>query len=45
MRKNEKAKIRIKKKKYGFGRKENRDKLKFPSGYEAVESESEEVKA
>ena len=45
MRKNEKAKIRIKKKKYGFGRKENRDKLKFPKGYEAVEGDSEEAKA
>lgn len=33
MRKNEKAKIKIKRK-YGFGRKENVDKLKFPLGYE-----------
>lgn len=33
MRKGEKAKIKIKKK-YGFGRKENVDKLKVPPGYE-----------
>jgi hypothetical protein len=39
MRKNEKAKIKIKKK-YGFGRKENVDKLKFPLGYEEAESEN-----
>jgi hypothetical protein len=45
MRKNEKAKIRIKKKKYGFGRKENGDKLILPPGYEAPsENESEEGK-
>ena len=33
MRLGEKAKIKIKRK-YGFGRKENVDKLKFPPGYE-----------
>ncbi|CDW79222.1 peptidyl-prolyl cis-trans isomerase fkbp62-like [Stylonychia lemnae] len=33
MRQGEKAKIKIKKK-YGFGRKENVDKLKFPVGYQ-----------
>ena len=38
MRKNETAKIKIKKK-YGFGRKENVDKLKFPQGYEDENSE------
>ena len=32
MRLGEKAKIKIKRK-YGFGRKENVDKLKFPPGY------------
>ena len=32
MRKNESAKIRIKKKMYGYGRKENIDKLIFPPG-------------
>jgi hypothetical protein len=41
MRKNEKAKIRIKKKKYAFGRKENVDKLKFPQGYEPSADGSE----
>jgi hypothetical protein len=39
MRKNEKAKIKMKSK-YGFGRKENKDKLKFPVGYEDPESEN-----
>ena len=38
MRKNEKAKLKIKKK-YGFGRKEQVDKLKFPPGYEEEGSE------
>lgn len=38
MRINETAKIRIKKKKYGFGRKQQVDKLRFPIGYE-VEGE------
>jgi hypothetical protein len=33
MRKGEKAKIKIKKK-YGFGRKQNVDKLRFPPGFE-----------
>jgi hypothetical protein len=32
MRQGELAKIRIKKKKYGFGRKLNQDKLRFPTG-------------
>ena len=36
MRKNEKAKIKIQKK-YGFGRKENVDKLRFPVGFEEGE--------
>ena len=36
MRKNEKAKIKIKKL-YGFGRKENVDKLRFPPEYEEEE--------
>lgn len=45
MRKNEKAKIRIKKKKYGFGRKGNADKLRIPPGYEApLDPDSEEGK-
>lgn len=39
MRKNEKAKIKIKKK-YGFGRKEQVDKLRFPQGYEEEGSDS-----
>jgi hypothetical protein len=39
MRKNEVAKIRIKKKKYGFGRKLQQDKLRFPPGFE-VEGEA-----
>ena len=34
MRKGELAKIRIKKKKYGFGRKEQRDKLRIPKDFE-----------
>jgi hypothetical protein len=34
MRKNEVAKIRIKKKKYGFGRKLQVEKLRFPSGFQ-----------
>jgi hypothetical protein len=34
MRLNESAKIRIKKKKYGFGRKQQVDKLRFPPGFE-----------
>ena len=38
MRKNEKAKIKIKKK-YGFGRVQNMDKLRFPPGYEEEGSE------
>jgi hypothetical protein len=42
MRKNEKAKIRIKKKKYAFGRKENVDKLKFPQGHEPSANGSED---
>lgn len=37
MRQGEKAKIKIKRK-YGFGRKENADKLKFPKGYEEGEN-------
>ena len=46
MRLNETAKIRIKKKKYGFGRKELREKLRIPKGFEAAsENESEEGKA
>lgn len=39
MRKNEKAKIKIKPK-YGFGREDNGDKLKWPKGYEELESEN-----
>ncbi len=39
MRKGETSKIKIKKK-YGFGRKENVDKLKFPAGYEEEGSEN-----
>jgi FKBP-type peptidyl-prolyl cis-trans isomerase len=39
MRKGEKSKIKIKKK-YGFGRKENVDKLKFPKGYEEEGSDN-----
>ena len=39
MRKNEKAKIKIKRK-YGFGRKANIDKLRFPKGYDEVDSEN-----
>jgi hypothetical protein len=39
MRKGEISKIKIKKK-YGFGRKENVDKLKFPAGYEVEGSEN-----
>ena len=42
MRKNEKAKIRIKKKKYAFGRKENVEKLKFPQGHEPSVNGSED---
>jgi hypothetical protein len=34
MRKGELAKIRIKKKKYGFGRKEMREKLRIPKAFE-----------
>jgi FKBP-type peptidyl-prolyl cis-trans isomerase len=46
MRKNEKAKIRIKKKKHAFGRKLLQDKLRFPPGYEEpADHESEEGKA
>ncbi len=46
MRKNEVAKIRIKKKKYGYGRKLLTDKLAFPKGYEMPEDiESEQGKA
>ena len=46
MRKGETAKIRIKKKKYGFGRKLKTEDLRFPHGYEArKETESEEGKA
>lgn len=40
MRKNEKAKIKIQKK-HAFGRKENAEKLRFPTGYE-VEGEKRE---
>lgn len=39
MRKGEISKIKIKKK-YGFGRKENVDKLKFPKGYEEEGTEN-----
>ena len=46
MRKNETAKIRIKKKKYGFGRKLKTEDLIFPEGYdEPKEVETEEGKA
>jgi hypothetical protein len=46
MKKNETAKIRIKKKKYGFGRKLKTEDLLFPHGYEEPkEVESEEGKA
>lgn len=46
MRKNETAKIRIKKKKYGFGRKLKTEDLVFPAGYEVPkETESEEGQA
>ena len=46
MRLNEIAKIRIKKKKYGFGRKELMEKLRIPKGFEeATETESEAGKA
>jgi len=46
MKKNETAKIRIKKKKYGFGRKLKTEDLIFPQGYEEPkEVESEEGKA
>ena len=48
MRKNEKAKIRIKKKKYGFGRKDKLDIRKFPKGYETLSTDSatkEEIQA
>lgn len=38
MRKSEKAKIKIKKK-YGFGRKLNTEALRFPVGYEEIDSE------
>ena len=34
MRKGERAKLRIKKKKYAFGRKEQRDKLRLPQGFD-----------
>jgi hypothetical protein len=39
MRKNEKSKIKIQKKR-AFGRKENVDKLRFPPGYEEEGSEA-----
>ena len=39
MRKGEVSKIKIKRK-YGFGRKENVDKLRFPQGYEEEGSEN-----
>jgi FKBP-type peptidyl-prolyl cis-trans isomerase 2 len=46
MRKGESAKIRIKKKKYGFGRKEQQDKLRVPKGFERPEApDTEEGKA
>lgn len=41
MRKNEKAKIRIKKKKHAFGKKEDYAYLRFPQGYEAVPAPAE----
>lgn len=46
MRKNETAKIRIKKKKYGYGRKLKTEELSFPAGYEVPkETESPEGQA
>ena len=43
MRQGEKAKIKIKRK-YGFGRKENVDKLSFPKGYEEGENKERLLK-
>jgi hypothetical protein len=40
MRKNEKAKVRIKKKRYGFGGKDN-EQLRFPKGFELLPSTEE----